>query len=500
MPKRLFFGKVFFAILGGLMMDEQNQFDPTASEQDPVSSGQNGDNISNTPPADQLAGQLAEQDQTQSQPQGKQPSVGQISAWPSYQNAQQNGQGTPTGQGASVLSAVTPVTAPAKKQTKSVSWLTVLICFALCGITVFLCAAMMLVMLFSSSDPGNTVIYQNTTVVENTGAVITDEQTVEAVNRCKDSVVEIQTAISKSAYDSDKLLGSGSGVVWSTGDFSYIVTNNHVVDGGSYFMVTFANGETAEGRLVGTDLYSDLAVLEIEKSELSAVKPSSNAEVKEGMTVLAIGNPLGELGGSKTFGKISTSAREVTIEGITMTLIQHDAAVNAGNSGGGLFDIQGRLVGIVNAKYSGDGIYGLNFAIPIDTVKDVIGQIIEKGYVSGRPQLGVTILQYRSEYSYTKAEMESNYPGISTHLVHSGLYVVTVDPGNNFKFGDRIYEMDGQKIESMDDIRQVLAKHKPGDVIQVKVLRDGYLQQVGPYEQYMYIDHTFDFALTERTS
>ncbi len=477
-------------------MDEQNQFDPTASEQDPVSAGQNGDNISKTP----LGGQV-QQDPSQSQQ--KQPSVGQISAWPLYQNAQQQGQGTqgaPGTQGNPAMAMVTPMAASAQKQKKPISWLTVLICLALCGITVFLCGVMMLVMLFGSSDPENTIIYQNTTVVENTGAVITDEQTVEAVNRCKDSVVEIQTATSKYAYNSDNLLGSGSGVVWSSGDFSYIVTNNHVVDGGGYFMVTLSNGETVEGTLEGTDLYSDLAVLKINKSGLSAISPSSNAEIKEGMTVLAIGNPLGELGGSKTFGKISTSAREVTVEGITMTLIQHDAAVNAGNSGGGLFDIQGRLVGIVNAKYSGDGIYGLNFAIPIDTVKDVIGQIIEKGYVSGRPQLGVTILQYRSDYSYTKVEMESKYPGISTHLVYSGLYVVTVDPGNNFKFGDMIYEMDGQKIETMDDVRQVLAKHQPGDVIQVKVLRDGYLQQAGPYEQYMYVDWTFDFALTERTS
>ncbi len=486
-------------------MDEQNKIDPAAAgqdlnamsdgaavaapEQDPKPADAADGTAQNEPPKDPVI-------PPQGQASGMGQTPGNATGTVYYQPPKRQ---APTWYAPAPNPAPNPQPAQAKKS--AISWATVLVCLALCIGTALLCGVMMLISILSQpEDGGKTIIYENTTVVENTGAVITDEQTVEAVNRCKDSVVEIETALSKTSYESESLLGSGSGVVWSTGDFSYIVTNNHVVDGGSYFMITFPDGEQVEGTLVGTDLYADLAVLKIKKSGLTAIKPSTNAEIKEGMTVLAIGNPLGELGGSKTFGKISTSARDVEIEGITMTLIQHDAAVNSGNSGGGLFDVQGRLVGIVNAKYSGNGVYGLNFAIPIDTVKDVADQLIEQGYVSGRPQLGVTILSYNADYPYSKAEYEATYPGISTHLVHSGLYVVSVDAQKAFKFGDCIYEMDGVDITSMDDVRQVLATHQAGDVIQVKVLRDGYLQKVGPYEQYMYMDTIFDFTLTQRTA
>ena len=182
-----------------------------------------------------------------------------------------------------------------------------------------------------------------------------------------------------------------------------------------------------------------------------------------GQEVVAIGNPLGELGGSVTNGIVSALDREVEIEGELMNLLQTNAAVNPGNSGGGLFNLAGELVGVVNAKSSGTGIEGIGFAIPINDAVSVIKELSEYGYVRGRVHLGIRyneILEITMQYyyyGYTKP----------------GVYVVESPLNPELKKNDRIVAIDDEEISCAADIKAVLRKHKIGDKLKVTVVRNG---------------------------
>ena len=207
------------------------------------------------------------------------------------------------------------------------------------------------------------------------------------------SVVEVFTETKQvsSWFQEYVTEGAGSGVVLS--EDGYIVTNHHVIDGANTIKVRLSDGQTYTAALTGTDAKTDLAVLKINASGLITAKLADSSAVRVGDFVIAIGNPLGELGGTVTEGIISAKDREITIDGEAMTLLQTSAAVNPGNSGGGLFNLDGELVGVVNAKSSGDDIEGLAFAIPADTVKEIVQELIQYGYVTGRPQLGISVSQ-----------------------------------------------------------------------------------------------------------
>ena len=178
--------------------------------------------------------------------------------------------------------------------------------------------------------------------------------------------------------------------------------------------------------------------------------------------VIAIGNPLGELGGTVTEGIISAKDREITIDGQTMTLLQTSAAVNPGNSGGGLFDLEGKLVGVVNSKSSGSDIEGLAFAIPANTVQIITQELIQHGYVTGRPQLGINVTQLTR-------------PGLNwqAYFDKPGPYVARSSENNGLKAGDRIAEIDGTPINNAADISAVLDRHHVGDTVKVTVFRGG---------------------------
>ncbi|WP_286172701.1 trypsin-like peptidase domain-containing protein [Acetanaerobacterium sp. MSJ-12] len=226
---------------------------------------------------------------------------------------------------------------------------------------------------------GSPVLYQgvptqNTSTGENSG-------TVSAVAaKAAPSVVAITTETMQGYYgrvQQSVATGAGSGVIL-TAD-GYIATNNHVISGASKITVTLSDGTQYPATLVGTDAQNDLAVIKIEASGLQAAVLGSSSSLQVGDLAVAIGNPLGELGGTVTDGIISALDRNITVDGETMTLLQISAAVNPGNSGGGLFDKNGELVGIVNAKSSGTGIEGLGFAIPIDTAKPILEKLMAGG-------------------------------------------------------------------------------------------------------------------------
>ena len=284
----------------------------------------------------------------------------------------------------------------------------------------------------------------------------------EIVDQTAPSVVEVFTETKKVSnwFQEYVMEGAGSGVILS--EDGYIVTNHHVIDGASTIKVRTNNGQTYEAALKGTDSKTDLAVLKIEATDLLPAKLADSSAVRVGDFVIAIGNPLGELGGTVTDGIISAKDREITIDGQTMTLLQTSAAVNPGNSGGGLFDLDGKLVGVVNSKSSGSDIEGLAFAIPANTVLEITQELIRNGYVTGRPQLGISVTQLTR-------------PGLNwqPYFDKPGLYVAGSSESNGLKAGDRIAEIDGTPINNAADISAVLDKHHVGDTVKVTAFRGG---------------------------
>lgn len=284
----------------------------------------------------------------------------------------------------------------------------------------------------------------------------------DMVDELSPSVVEVFTETKQvsSWFQEYVTEGAGSGVVLT--EDGYIVTNHHVIDGASAIKVRLSSGQTYTAILTGTDEKTDLAVIKINASGLTAAKLADSSSVRVGDLVIAIGNPLGELGGTVTEGIISAKDREVTIEGESMTLLQTSAAVNPGNSGGGLFNLDGELAGVVNAKSSGEDIEGLAFAIPANTVKEITQELIQHGYVTGRPQLGISVAQI------TKPGM-----GWQTYYSTPGLYITQSFADNGLKTGDRIVQIDGTTIGNAADVSTVLDHHSVGDVVKVVVSRNG---------------------------
>ena len=284
----------------------------------------------------------------------------------------------------------------------------------------------------------------------------------DMVDEISPSVVEVFTETKQvsSWFQEYVTEGAGSGVVLT--EDGYIVTNHHVIDGASTIKVRLNSGQTYTAALTGTDEKTDLAVLKINASGLTAAKMTDSSKARVGDFVIAIGNPLGELGGTVTEGIISAKDREVTIDGQTMTLLQTSAAVNPGNSGGALLNLDGELVGVVNAKSSGEDIEGLAFAIPANTVQEITRELIQYGYVTGRPQLGISVAQI------TRPGM-----GRQTYYSTPGLYITQSSAENGLMAGDRILQIDGTTINNAADVSTVLDRHSVGDVVKVVVSRSG---------------------------
>lgn len=329
----------------------------------------------------------------------------------------------------------------------------------------------------AAKGAGKTVVYQapsSTAASDNTNTAATaptptkaDGMTVsEIASKVGPSVVEVRTEqVVTSPYFRQYVQdGAGSGVIIS--EDGYIITNNHVVSGAEQIQVTTSDKQTYSATLVGTDSKTDIAVLKIEATGLTAAVIGDSDQLAVGEFALAVGNPLGTLGGTVTDGIVSALNRDITVNGQNMTLLQTNAAVSPGNSGGGLFDANGALIGIVNAKSSESNVEGLGFAIPVNTAMQVAQSLIENGYVTGRPEFGITVVPIAD------AQTAMQY-GVNRY----GVYVAQVNEGSaaekaGLQPGDLFVSVDGNAVSTTADVTSVLDEHAVGDVVQVQVIRD----------------------------
>ena len=272
---------------------------------------------------------------------------------------------------------------------------------------------------------------------------------------------------------------TGSGIIIS--EDGYILTNNHVIstsstdssNSNSYYQISEASkitvtlfGDTTEyeASIVGKDEETDLAVIKIDKTGLTKAEFADSDSIKVGEFAMAVGNPVG-MDSTVTCGIVSAVNREVTdSDGKTYTLIQTDAAINSGNSGGALVNSEGKVIGINTLKLSGTGIEGIGFAIPINSTTDVTSQLIEYSKVK-RPYIGITGMDLTEELA-------------SANNLVVGVYVKSVEDFSSaekagIKPGDVIIEADGTKVTTMDDLNKVKNSHKIGDEMKIKVNRDG---------------------------
>lgn len=308
------------------------------------------------------------------------------------------------------------------------------------------------------------------------------DTSIYAANKILPSIVGIQVqynvnspiSIFRSQTQASTATASGSGIIIS--DDGYILTNNHIVNTSSsesYYevseatkiTVTLFNDETEyEAKIIGTDEQTDLAVIKIEKTNLAKAEFADSDSIKVGEFAMAVGNPLG-MQSSITCGVVSAVNREVTdTDGKKFTLIQTDAAINSGNSGGALVNSEGKVIGINTLKLSGTGIEGMGFAIPINSTTDITSQLIQYSKVK-RPYIGIS-------------GMDLNEQTAKANNLAQGIYVKSVDDFSagekaGIKIGDVIIEADGKKITKMDELNEIKNKHQIGNEMKIKVNRDG---------------------------
>ena len=329
----------------------------------------------------------------------------------------------------------------------------------------------------SSSNSSNTSGYVSQTSLSNYS-----DTAIYAANKILPSIVGITVEYNVNSLISmfgnrnqtNTATATGSGIIIS--EDGYILTNNHIVSTSSdedYYEVSSAtkitvklfNDDTEyEAKIVGTDEQTDLAVIKIDKNNLPKAEFADSDSIKVGEFAMAVGNPLG-MESSITCGVISAVNRKITdSDGKTYTLIQTDAAINAGNSGGALVNSEGQVIGINTLKLQGEGIEGMGFAIPINSTEDITSQLIQYSKVR-RPYIGIT-------------GMDLNEDIAKANNLVVGVYVKAVDDFSaaekgGVKPGDVIIEADGQKITTMDELNEIKNKHQIGDTMTLKVNRDG---------------------------
>ena len=326
----------------------------------------------------------------------------------------------------------------------------------------------------NGSRTGKTTVQQSNRTAATVNVKKVDGQTLmspaEVYASTVNSVVSINcSAVSTNIFGQQtESASSGSGFIY-TAD-GYIVTNQHVVANASSINVTLYNGDTYPATLVGSDSDYDVAVLKIDAKDLPAVTLGSSTDVNVGDTVMAIGNPLGELTFSMSQGIVSCVNRAINVEGTPFNMIQVDASINPGNSGGPLMNLYGEVVGIVSAKYSSYAnttVEGLGFAIPINDVQSIIKDIIENGSVGNKAYMAITA-------GTMTQQMAAQYKINATE----GVFVYSVEDGGagdkaGLKLGDVITKLNDTQITSMEDLSAAKKGFKAGDTVTLTVQRDG---------------------------
>lgn len=290
--------------------------------------------------------------------------------------------------------------------------------------------------------------------------------TVEISQKVGPSVVGVTSTINSvmSIFNfSTTTQGTGSGIIISAD--GYIVTNNHVIEDASSVKVTLNTGGEYEAKIIGKDEKTDLAVLKITPDEtLTVAELGDSSQIQVGERAIAIGNPLGmEFFGSTTQGIISAINRTITVENKTMNVIQTDAAINEGNSGGALVNAYGQVIGINAVKILSSTVEGMGFAIPISEAKPIIEDLIKYGYVKGRPVLGISYRDVTEEMA-RRQDWPVGVQVMST-MVGSGAEIAGLEQG------DIILKVDGKEVKTGDELNKIKDTHKPGDVLKLEVYK-----------------------------
>ena len=321
------------------------------------------------------------------------------------------------------------------------------------------------------STDGNQTIVQE--VVER--EVVTQEsQRIEAIEKVSPAIVGVVN------FANNRTQGEGSGIVYKKdGNDAYIVTNQHVVDGGDYFEVVFSDGNRSEATLLGSDIYTDLAVLRVSNVDVQAVAEFGNTEdLQVGQTVIAIGNPLGlNFAGSATSGIVSGQDRTVSVDlnsdgydDWEMTVLQTDTAINPGNSGGALINLDGKVVGINSMKIATSSVEGMSFSIPTYVALPIINDLETYGEVR-RPQLGV----YIQDMSMIPDRLKEIL-NISTEQT-TGVFIYEVFEGGvaeqmGIKAGDVVTAINGTEVDDAMAFRKKLYDFREGDEITLTIVRE----------------------------
>lgn len=315
------------------------------------------------------------------------------------------------------------------------------------------------------------------TSVINTASIDTSKQMTAAEVYAKNvnSTVGITTQVTTNYWGyTTQSAASGSGFIYSSD--GYILTNFHVIESASSIKVTLYDGTSYDAKLVGYDESNDIAVLKIDAENLTPVTIGDSDNLNVGDSVIAIGNPLGELTFSLTSGAVSALDREVTMSNnVTMNLIQTDCAINSGNSGGPLFNSHGEVIGIVSAKYSSGSnsssasVEGLGFAIPMDDVASMVSDLVKNGYVTGKPIMGISV-----------ADVDES---VTSYGVPQGAIIRVVTPDlcgakAGLQAGDIVTKIDNTDVTSASDLTSAIGNYKPGDKVTLTIFRSGETKTV----------------------
>ena len=306
---------------------------------------------------------------------------------------------------------------------------------------------------------------------ESSDTTFSDEEDALCLQDIYSSVIDSVVSISSMTSSGTS---SGTGIIMSQD--GYVITNHHVITGALVISVLTNDNQEFEAALVGSDEMSDLAVLKIDARGLKAAEFGDSSKLRVGDSVVAIGDPLGvQLRGTMTNGIISAINRDLTVGDRTMTLIQTNAALNNGNSGGPLINCYGQVIGINTVKMSSyytatASVEGLGFAIPISVAKPIIDELIENGYVAGRPAIGISGDSLPSYYR-------------TYYRLPDGVYVTSVNEGSDAKAkgireGDIVTAINGERISSIDELNTVKNQYAAGDEVTLTVYRSGTYYEV----------------------
>lgn len=313
---------------------------------------------------------------------------------------------------------------------------------------------------------------QDSDTVLGTGTVLTISESTGEEMALPDIYKKVIPSVVSISASSGSSTSTGTGIIMSSD--GYIITNYHVVSSAQQVIVLLTDGQEYEACRVGGDETSDIMVLKISATGLTPAEFGDSDAAEVGDSVVAIGDPLGiELRGTMTDGIICGIKRDVSVGDRTMTLMQTNAALNSGNSGGPLVNMEGQVIGINTIKLSSSGfttVEGLGFAIPIDSAKPIVDELVEKGYVTGRPAFGFDVEQLESRIS-----LYYDLPG--------KLYIRSVEPGSDayaqgIRSGDIITAIDGQAVSTVDEFNRIKNEYEAGDQVSLCIYRSGQTYDV----------------------